>query len=95
MQSGSSFSKTQNDVLVVIDPGHGGRDPGTIGRKGIKEKAIVLQVSKYLRELIQNRHKAKVLLTRSKDVFLDLEKRVKFANKKKGGMVREGHGFKH
>ena len=83
VQSGSSFSKTQNDVLVVIDPGHGGRDPGTIGRKGTKEKAIVLQVSKYLRELIQNRHKAKVLLTRSKDVFLDLEKRVKFANKKK------------
>ena len=83
VQSGSSFSKTQNGVLVVIDPGHGGRDPGTIGRKGTKEKAIVLQVSKYLRELIQNRHKAKVLLTRSKDVFLDLEKRVKFANKKK------------
>ena len=83
VQSKSSFSKTQNDVLVVIDPGHGGKDPGTIGRKGTKEKAIVLQVSKYLRELIQNRHKAKVLLTRSKDVFLDLEKRVKFANKKK------------
>ncbi len=83
VQSKSSFSKTQNDVLVVIDPGHGGRDPGTIGRKGTKEKAIVLQVSKYLRELIQNRHKAKVLLTRSKDMFLDLEKRVKFANKKK------------
>ena len=83
VQSESSFSKTQNDVLVVIDPGHGGRDPGTIGRKGTKEKAIVLQVSKYLRELIQNRHKAKVLLTRSKDMFLDLEKRVKFANKKK------------
>ena len=83
VQSGSSFSKTQNGVLVVIDPGHGGRDPGTIGRKGTKEKTIVLQVSKYLRELIQSRHKAKVLLTRSKDVFLDLEKRVKFANKKK------------
>ncbi len=82
-QSEDSLSKTQNNVLVVIDPGHGGKDPGTTGRKGTKEKAIVLQVSKYLRELIQDRHKAKVLLTRSKDVFLDLEKRVKFANKKK------------
>ena len=83
VQSESSFSKTQNDVLVVIDPGHGGKDPGTIGRKGTEEKTIVLQISKYLRELIQNRHKAKALLTRSKDVFLDLEKRVKFANKQK------------
>lgn len=76
-------SKTQEGILVVIDPGHGGKDPGTIGRKGTKEKTIVLQISKYLRALIQKRHKAKVLLTRTKDVFLNLEKRVKFANTKK------------
>ena len=76
-------SKSPTGVLIVIDPGHGGRDPGTTGRKGTKEKTIVLQISKYLREMIQQRHKAKVLLTRSKDVFLDLEERVKFANKKK------------
>ncbi len=76
-------SKTQAGVLVVIDPGHGGRDPGTIGGKGTKEKAIVLQISKHLRDLIHKRHKAQVLLTRTKDVFLDLEKRVKFANTKK------------
>ena len=83
VQAPPSSSKTQEGVLVVIDPGHGGRDPGTVGRKGTKEKAIVLQISKYLRELIQKRHKARVLLTRTKDVFLDLEKRVKFANTKK------------
>ncbi len=83
VQSNLPSSKTPTGVLVVIDPGHGGRDPGTIGRKGTKEKAIVLQVSKYLRDLIQKRHKAKVLLTRSRDVFLDLEDRVKFANKQK------------
>ncbi len=82
-RSNSPSAKTSKGLLVVIDPGHGGRDPGTTGRKGTKEKTIVLQVSKYLRELIQDRHKAKVLLTRSKDKFLDLEKRVKFANKKK------------
>lgn len=78
-----STSTNRADVLVVIDPGHGGRDPGTTGRKGIKEKTIVLQISKYLRDLIHKRHKAKVLLTRTKDIFLDLEKRVKFANTKK------------
>ncbi|MCY4613120.1 MAG: N-acetylmuramoyl-L-alanine amidase [Nitrospira sp.] len=76
-------AKSPKDVLVIIDPGHGGRDPGTIGRKGTKEKTVVLQISKYLRDLIQRRHNAKVLLTRSKDVFLDLEGRVKFANRKK------------
>ncbi len=83
VQAPPSSLKTQEGVLVVIDPGHGGRDPGTVGRKGTKEKAIVLRISKYLRELIQKRHKARVLLTRTKDVFLDLEKRVKFANTKK------------
>ena len=83
VQAPPSTSTTQAGVLVVIDPGHGGRDPGTIGRKGTKEKAIVLQISKYLRDLIHKRHKAKVLLTRTKDVFLDLEKRVKLANTKK------------
>ena len=83
VQAPPSVSTTHAGVLVVIDPGHGGRDPGTIGRKGTKEKAIVLQISKYLRDLIHKRHKAKVLLTRTKDVFLDLEKRVKLANTKK------------
>ncbi len=82
-QPDRSPSKHSKDVLIVIDPGHGGRDPGAIGRKGTKEKTLVLQISKYLRDLIQQRHKATVLLTRSKDVFLDLEKRVQFANKKK------------
>ena len=82
-QTPHSTSTTHADVLVVIDPGHGGRDPGTIGRRGTKEKTLVLQISKYLRDLIHKRHKAKVLLTRTKDVFLDLEKRVKLANAKK------------
>ena len=82
-QVSPSTSTTHAGLLVVIDPGHGGRDPGAIGRTGTKEKAIVLQISKYLRDLIHKRHKAKILLTRTKDVFLDLEKRVKLANTKK------------
>ncbi len=82
-QSSPPPSNTPPGILIVIDPGHGGRDPGTTGRMGTREKTIVLQISKYLRALLQERLKAKVLLTRSKDVFLDLEKRVKFANQKK------------
>ena len=83
VQTPPSTSTTDADVLIIIDPGHGGKDPGTIGRKGTKEKTIALQISKYLRDLIHKRHKAKVLLTRTKDVFLNLEKRVNFANIKK------------
>ena len=78
-----STSTAHDGVLVIVDPGHGGRDPGTTGQKGTKEKVIVLQISKYLRDLIHKRHEAEVLLTRTKDVFLNLEKRVQFANAKK------------
>ncbi len=94
-QPGIPFSKTQKNVLVVIDPGHGGKDPGAIGRKGAREKMITLQVSKKLRDLIQQRLKLKVLLTRSKDTFLDLEDRVAFANRKKAVLFISVHANSH
>jgi len=87
--------KTQKNVLVVIDPGHGGKDPGAIGRKGTREKAITLQISKKIRDLIQQRLKIKVLLTRSKDTFLDLEDRVAFANRKKADLFISVHVNSH
>ena len=87
--------KIQKDVLVVIDPGHGGKDPGTIGRKGTREKTITLQVSKTLRRLIERRLKLKVLLTRSRDTFLDLEDRVDFANREKADLFISVHVNSH
>jgi len=71
-----------SQYTVVIDPGHGGKDTGAIGHKRLKEKKVVLAVSKKLKKILKKRG-FKVYLTRSKDVFIPLKKRTKFANRKK------------
>ena len=65
---------------IIIDPGHGGKDPGAIGRRGTREKDITLKVSLYLRDMIRKRLGKKVLMTRDRDVFIELEERANFAN---------------
>ena len=80
---------------IVIDPGHGGKDPGAIGQNGTQEKTVVLQVAKRLRDLLQKRLKAKVFLTRSKDMFLNLKNRVKFAEKNKADLFVSIHANSH
>jgi len=66
---------------IVIDPGHGGKDPGATSRKGLKEKDIVLDISRRLKKLIEKHLKKKVILTRNSDVFISLKKRTEIANK--------------
>ncbi len=70
----------QEIKLIVIDPGHGGKDPGAIGRSGMAEKDITLYVGLRLRDLIVKHLKKGVLMTRDRDVFIELEDRAKFAN---------------
>jgi N-acetylmuramoyl-L-alanine amidase len=65
---------------VVIDPGHGGRDTGTIGPKGLKEKDLVLDVALRLRRLLEDRLGTEVVLTRETDRFVPLEERTAIAN---------------
>lgn len=65
--------------LVVIDPGHGGQDPGALGPDGLYEKSVVLALSKELRDQLLETGRYRVLLTREKDVFIRLRDRVKFA----------------
>ena len=65
---------------VVIDPGHGGGDTGTIGPSGLKEKDLVLSVSKRLKILVEERLGTDVVLTRSTDKFVPLEERTAIAN---------------
>ncbi len=69
----------QNKFLVVIDPGHGGPDPGAIGIGGIRETDVVLEVSKIVKELLSDKG-VNVRLTRRNEVDLDLPPRVSFAN---------------
>jgi N-acetylmuramoyl-L-alanine amidase len=69
---------------VVIDPGHGGKDPGAIGQNGTHEKTIVLEVAKRLKSLLEKQLKVKVILTRDDDTFVPLGKRSKLAIQKQG-----------
>jgi N-acetylmuramoyl-L-alanine amidase len=67
---------------IVIDAGHGGHDPGTIGRAGLQEKEVVLDVALRLEKLVRKHLGAEVILTRGTDVFIPLEERTAIANSK-------------
>ncbi len=75
---------------IVIDPGHGGKDPGAV-HNGINEKDVVLNVGKYLRKMIKDRTDLSVYMTRDTDIFLPLEERTAFANKKKADIFVSIH----
>lgn len=68
-----------SQVVVVLDPGHGGRDPGAVGRGGLQEKTVVLPVSLRVAEILRAQG-IQVIMTRSDDRTLDLEPRVTIAN---------------
>jgi N-acetylmuramoyl-L-alanine amidase len=67
---------------IVIDAGHGGHDPGTIGRAGLQEKDLVLDVALRLERLVRAELGADVVMTRGTDVFIPLEERTAIANSK-------------
>jgi len=67
------------DVVVAIDPGHGGKDPGAIGHHGTREKHVVLAIGRHLAELVGRRHGMRPLLIRDGDYFVPLGERVRKA----------------
>ncbi len=73
-------SEIRDINLIVIDAGHGGRDPGAVGQRGTLEKDIVLDISKRLAKRIRERLDIEVVLTRSGDYFLPLSRRTQIAN---------------
>lgn len=77
IKKGKGLSKIKR---VVIDPGHGGRDPGAIGPKGLLEKDVVLSVSKKLGNILRKKYGMEVIYTRKRDVFISLEERTAIAN---------------
>ncbi len=76
---------------VVIDPGHGGHDTGTIGPHGLNEKDLVLDVSLRLGKLIQQKLGSEVIYTRSDDTFIPLEQRPQIANDEKADLFISIH----
>jgi N-acetylmuramoyl-L-alanine amidase len=65
--------------VIVIDPGHGGIDPGALGANNVAEKSIVLAVAMKLKSVLTKTHRYDVKMTRSDDVFISLDKRLKFS----------------
>jgi N-acetylmuramoyl-L-alanine amidase len=83
------FSQSNGELkTVVIDAGHGGKDPGAIGVTGVKEKDVALEVSLKVGEKIKKQYpNVKVIYTRSTDVFIGLGDRGKIANKSQRRLV--------
>jgi N-acetylmuramoyl-L-alanine amidase len=67
--------------LIVVDPGHGGRDPGAIGPNGTREKDVNLAMAKILSAALRQQLGVKVLLTREDDRYLELRERTEYANR--------------
>jgi N-acetylmuramoyl-L-alanine amidase len=78
-------------ATIVIDPGHGGEDPGAIGRRGTREKDITLMIAKRLKALIDGEPNMRALLTRDGDYFLPLDVRVDKARKVKADLLVSIH----
>jgi N-acetylmuramoyl-L-alanine amidase len=76
---------------IVIDAGHGGHDPGTIGRNGLQEKDLVLDVALRLSRLVKSELGAEVIMTRDSDVFIPLEERTAIANSKGADLFLSVH----
>ncbi len=66
---------------IVVDPGHGGHDPGAVGQSGLQEKDVVLSIGLKLREKLKEELGLDVVMTRSTDIFIPLEERTAVANK--------------
>lgn len=76
---------------IVIDAGHGGKDPGAVGYRGTKEKDIALDVAKRLEKKLIKNMDVKVVMTRDEDVFLRLSDRTKIANENNGSLFISIH----
>lgn len=80
---------TRNKI-IVIDPGHGGKDSGARGARNVFEKHVVLKISKYLNDELK-KNGFKVYMTRTRDKFIELKRRTKFANKKNANIFISIH----
>lgn len=80
---------------IVIDPGHGGKDSGATGHHGTEEKDVTLQIGLQLRDLLAKLGSTRVLMTRDRDVFVELEDRAKFANSNEADLFVSIHVNSH
>lgn len=77
--------------IIAIDAGHGGKDPGAIGKRGVREKNVTLAISKALYRYINSNKQFRGTLTRSRDVFVDLDRRSEIARLRKADLLISIH----
>ena len=88
-----NFNKIESikNYVVFIDPGHGGKDPGAIGQSGSLEKNITLKASIFLAKALRKKKKINPILSRNKDVYLSLRKRILLAKQSKADIFVSIH----
>ena len=86
----SSPQRTDRNKTIVIDAGHGGKDPGAVGYKRYREKVVVYKISQELKKILRSRG-YRVYMTRDRDKFVKLSRRTEYANKKKADIFVSIH----
>ncbi|MDD9912702.1 MAG: N-acetylmuramoyl-L-alanine amidase, partial [Alphaproteobacteria bacterium] len=87
--------RKQDPIIVMLDPGHGGVDPGAVGLKKSREKHIVLEIAKKLKKELERQKNVKVYLTRDKDEYVKLSERVKMAQRRNADVFISLHADAH
>jgi N-acetylmuramoyl-L-alanine amidase len=90
-QAGADSGGVDRLIVVAIDPGHGGEDPGAIGPHGLREKDVVLQISLRLAERLNARPGMRAVLTRDADFFVPLQERVRKARRVQADLLISVH----
>ena len=85
-----SPKRLDRSKVIVLDAGHGGKDPGAVGYKKYREKVVVLQIAQKLKKILRNRG-YKVYMTRDSDKFVRLRNRTRYANRKKADIFISIH----
>ena len=86
-----SRNKSKHTIIVAIDAGHGGNDPGAVGKKGTKEKSVVLQIAKRLKKHVDRQPGMKGVLIRDGDYYVSLRKRIAKARKNRADIFISIH----
>lgn len=81
----------KDNIIVMLDPGHGGEDPGAVGPAGTKEKDIVLDIAKRLRDILNDNPHINAQMTRTQDIFIPLGTRVAIARRAKADLFVSIH----
>jgi N-acetylmuramoyl-L-alanine amidase len=84
-------ANTGRDIIVAVDPGHGGVDPGAIGPDGLEEKNVTLAIGRLLARRIDEQHGMRAVLTRDRDVFIPLRQRMVIARRAKADLFVSIH----